>query len=155
VLGFPGSAEQRMAIERGEVTGDCGSWSSIPPDWITNKRIVPLVKFSTYAVDNLPQATPYIGDLIKDSEKRALVQLVLASGELGKPYIVSKKVPSDRIAILRSAFNATMSDAEFLASAKKLSLFVSPLTGEQAEDVIRNIYSAPPEIVRQSLQFLE
>ena len=30
ILGFPGSAEQRIAIERGELDGDCGSISSIP-----------------------------------------------------------------------------------------------------------------------------
>ena len=34
VLGFPGSAELRLAIEQGELDGDCGSYSSIPLEWI-------------------------------------------------------------------------------------------------------------------------
>ena len=29
IAGYPGSAEQRIAIERGELDGDCGAWSSI------------------------------------------------------------------------------------------------------------------------------
>jgi tripartite-type tricarboxylate transporter receptor subunit TctC len=37
VLGYPGSAEKRLAIERGELDGDCGSFSSIPPDWVRGK----------------------------------------------------------------------------------------------------------------------
>ena len=30
VMGYAGSAEQRLAIERGELDGDCGAWSSVP-----------------------------------------------------------------------------------------------------------------------------
>src|SRR5262249_20848990 len=40
ITGFPGSNEMRLGIERGELHGDCGSWSSITPDWIRRNRIV-------------------------------------------------------------------------------------------------------------------
>ncbi len=39
IMGFPGSAEQRLAIERGELDGDCGTYSSIPQEWL-NKGLV-------------------------------------------------------------------------------------------------------------------
>ena len=155
VLGFPGSAEQRLAIERGEVTGDCGSWSSIPVDWIRNNRVIPLVKFSTQSSADLPAGIPYVGDLIGDEAEKKLVAFVLASAALGKPYIVSRAVPADRVKILRSAFDQTMKDAEFLAASRKLALPISPLTGDEAEAIIKGIYAAPPEIVQKSLQFLE
>ena len=38
VGGYPGSAEQRIAIERGELDGDCGAWSSIPVEWIKEQE---------------------------------------------------------------------------------------------------------------------
>ena len=34
ITGFPGSAEVRLAIERGELDGDCGSFSSFPVEWL-------------------------------------------------------------------------------------------------------------------------
>jgi tripartite-type tricarboxylate transporter receptor subunit TctC len=32
VSGYPGSAEERLAVERGELDGGCGAWSSIPEE---------------------------------------------------------------------------------------------------------------------------
>ena len=37
IMGYPGSAEQRLAIEQGALDGDCGSYSSIPLEWIDKK----------------------------------------------------------------------------------------------------------------------
>src|SRR5258708_10841217 len=34
IQGFPGSSEVRLAIERGELDGDCGTFSSIPVEWL-------------------------------------------------------------------------------------------------------------------------
>ncbi len=38
VAGYPGSAETRLAIERGELHGDCGTWSAITPEWREQKK---------------------------------------------------------------------------------------------------------------------
>ena len=46
VLGFPGSAEMRLAIERGELDGDCGSLSSIPAEWLRDNMAHPFVRFT-------------------------------------------------------------------------------------------------------------
>ncbi len=42
ILGFPGSAEQRIAIERGELDGDCGAYASIPIAWVNEKKVHPV-----------------------------------------------------------------------------------------------------------------
>ena len=38
VTGYAGSAQQRLAIERGELDGDCGAWSSVTPDWVGQRQ---------------------------------------------------------------------------------------------------------------------
>ena len=38
IAGYPGSNEQRLAVERGELEGACASWSAIPQDWIVNQQ---------------------------------------------------------------------------------------------------------------------
>jgi tripartite-type tricarboxylate transporter receptor subunit TctC len=46
ISGYPGSNEQRLALERGELEGNCGSWTAMPQDWLVNKKINPLLRFS-------------------------------------------------------------------------------------------------------------
>src|ERR1700687_70303 len=56
VLGFPGSAEQRLAIERGELDGDCGSYSSVPLEWIKEGQVHSFVRFTRQRVDEIPES---------------------------------------------------------------------------------------------------
>lgn len=39
ILGYAGSAEKMIAVERGELDGDCVSFSSIPKKWLSEGRI--------------------------------------------------------------------------------------------------------------------
>src|SRR6266849_5701094 len=63
VTGYAGSAEQRLAIERGELDGDCGAWSSVPPEWISNKKVNALVKFAPMPIPGLAADVPFVGEL--------------------------------------------------------------------------------------------
>ena len=150
IFGYPGSAEQRIAIERGELDGECGSWSSVSEDWIKNKKAVPFVRFSPVRTPDIPEEVPFIGDLAKTQEQRDLVDLLITAGELGRPYVTSKQVPPDRLATLRLAFDATVAVQPFLAEAEKLRLPVNPATGAEAEKIIARIYAFPPELVEKA-----
>lgn len=149
ITGFPGSNEIRLAIERGELHGDCGSWSSIPEDWVKNKRITPIVAFTSRRLPEIPADLPFAGTLAKSAEQAAVLDIVIAAGELGRPYILSRQVPAPRVAALRMAFDATMKDEAFLAEARKQELPVDPANGAEAEEILRRIYAAPPAIVEQ------
>src|SRR6266545_4532150 len=39
VQGYAGSADKRFAIERGEIDGDCGGWTSVPEEWLRDRKI--------------------------------------------------------------------------------------------------------------------
>lgn len=146
VLGFPGSNDQRLAIERGELNGDCGSWSSIPEEWSKTDKIVPLLNFSPAKTPDMPDL-PYARDLIKDPVKQKVFDILIAAGELGRPYVMSRSVPAERVAIIRQAFDDTMRDPQFLAEAKKQDLPVYPVQGTAAQKMVEDIYAAPADIV--------
>ena len=55
----------------------------------------------------------------------------------------------ERLKALRTAFDETMKDPDFLAEAKKLRLDVDPRSGLQLEDLVKELYSAPKELVRK------
>jgi len=147
VQGYPGSADKRIAIEQGELDGDCGSWTSLPEDWLRDKKINLVLRFSARLVPGLPASVPYAGDLLPDPKKKQIFALLAAPALIGRPYIAPRSVPADRLAALKAAFDATMTDAEFLAEADKQRLLVTPMTGAEVERQLKDIYGAPAEVV--------
>jgi tripartite-type tricarboxylate transporter receptor subunit TctC len=155
IAGYPGSNEQRLALERGELEGNCGSWSAMPQDWLVNHKINPLVRFSPQRPADMPAGVPFIGDLATTKEQKDLLDVLNASAELGRPFIVAKTVPPDRVNVLRAAFRATLDDPAFRAEAQAQSLPLDPVPGEEAAAIIGRIYSASPELARKVKGVLE
>lgn len=155
ILGFPGSAEQRIAIERGELDGDCGSFSSIPAAWISEGKAHPFVRFTERKAPEIPDSAVFINTFAKTDEQRQLLDVLNAADRIGRPFIVSKDVPTERLAILRNAFNATMTDPAFLAEMEKQQLPVHPLRGEEAEAVVATMANVPPAVATKAKAIYE
>jgi tripartite-type tricarboxylate transporter receptor subunit TctC len=155
ISGYPGSAEQRMALERGELEGNCASWTAMPPDWIAEHKINVLLRFSQKRPGDMAADVPYVRDLAESQEDRDVIDILNSSGELGRPFIVARQVPADRVAALRSALQATLQDQDFLSDAKKLHLLLDPVDGQEAETIVKQIYAAPPELLRKAKQVLQ
>jgi tripartite-type tricarboxylate transporter receptor subunit TctC len=155
IAGYPGSAEQRMALERGELEGNCGSWTAMPPDWIAQKKFNALVRFSQKRPPDMSPDVPYVLDVAKTQEDKAVIEVLNSPGELGRPFIVARQVPPERVAILRKALQATLKDEAFLADARKQKLLLDPVEGEEAEKIMKTIYAAPPALVARAKAVLE
>jgi tripartite-type tricarboxylate transporter receptor subunit TctC len=155
ISGYPGSNEQRLALERGELEGNCGSWTAIPQDWIVNHKIDALVRFSPKRPADMPASVPFVNDLATSQQQKDLLDVLNGSGELGRPFIVAKAVPADRVAMLRTALVTMIKDDGFLAEAQKQNLLLDPVSGEEAEKIIATIYAASPELTRKVKEVLE
>ncbi len=155
ILGFPGSAEQRIAIERGELDGDCGSISSIPIAWLNEKRVHPFVRFSEKRGDEIPESAVYIGTFAKTDEQRAVLGVLNGGDEIGRPFIMSKQVPADRLAIIRQAFMATVKDPAFVADMEKLGHPIQPLPGEAAAAIVVKMSGAAPAVLKKARAIYE
>ena len=155
IAGYPGSNEQRLALERGELEGNCGSWSAMPQDWLVHDKINPLVRFSPSRPPDMPPSVPFIEDLATTGAQKDLLAVLDASAELGRPFIVAKTVPPQRVNVLRAAFQATLADAAFRAEAQAQSLALDPVPGEEADAIINKIYAASPELARKVKDVLE
>ena len=155
IAGYPGSNEQRLALERGELEGNCGSWSAMPQDWLVHDKINPLARFSPKRPADMPANVPFIGDLATTQAQKDLLDVLDASAELGRPCIVAKAVPPERVKVLRTAFQATLNDDGFKAEARAQSLPLDPVPGEEAAAIISKIYSASPELARKVKDVLE
>jgi tripartite-type tricarboxylate transporter receptor subunit TctC len=153
ISGYPGGAEISKAIETGEVDGRCGwSWSGVKaskPDWLADKKINVLVQLGLQKTSDLP-AVPLITDLAKTQEQRQILKLVFGPQEFAWPFMAPPDLPPDRQQILRSAFDATLTDPEFLEDAKRMALEVNPVSGRAVEALIDELYGTPEEVVAKT-----
>jgi tripartite-type tricarboxylate transporter receptor subunit TctC len=85
---------------------------------------------------------------------RALVTAVLASGDLGRPFIVPPGVPAERLKILRDAFRKTMGDPAFLTDVKIRKLATDPDFGEDLEKIAKEAVAQPREVVERMKKLL-
>lgn len=147
ISGYPGSAEQKLAIERGELDAGCGAWSSVPEAWVAEKKVHVVYKTGRTDPPDLPAGVPYVLDAAPDDRARRIVSLLIAPSEVGRPYVASKAVPADRLELLRKGFDAAVRDPKLLAEAEKQRLPVAPRSAAEAVKVVEQIYAAPDDIV--------
>jgi tripartite-type tricarboxylate transporter receptor subunit TctC len=150
ISAYPGNTEMNLAIERGEVDGTCISWTSIPEHWIKEKRINVLLRLSPNSAPEIPAGAAFIGDMVATNEQKAIVDILVSSGDLARPFILPLKTPPKRLALLRAAFTATMADRAFLADAAKIGLAIEPVDGETAERIVARLYGFPPALIEKA-----
>jgi tripartite-type tricarboxylate transporter receptor subunit TctC len=150
VQGYAGSADKRLALEKGEIDGDCGGWTSIPQDWLYSPKINVLVRLSPTLLDGIDGSVPFGGDLLRDGRDRKVYDFLTAPERLGRLFMVSAKVQADCIAALRAAFDAMVVDATFLAEAQKSGLTVTPMTGAEVDRRIAELYATPPDLLARA-----
>ncbi|HET7004719.1 MAG TPA: hypothetical protein VFK65_04455, partial [Candidatus Binatia bacterium] len=66
-----------------------------------------------------------------------------------RPYAVAPGTPKERVQLLRAAFAETLKNSEFLADAKKSRLDIEPLTGEEIEKIVQQLFKIDPAVVNQ------
>ena len=155
--GYPGGKDAQIALERGEVEGTCGSYSSIKtqkPDWVRDKQINFLVLIGSSRDPELPDV-PTVMELTTTDEQRNLLKIVLAPQTAGRPLFLPPDVPANIVTLFRRAFDSTMKDPRFLDDAKKIGLEVNPVTGEQIQQIAKDVYALPPAVVEKAKTYLE
>ena len=150
VQGYAGSAAKRLAVEKGEIDGECGGWTSVPDDWLRERKINVLVRLSSTLVDGLDATVPFAGDLLNDARDRKVYDFLLAPAKLGRLFLVSSRVPAERVGVLRAAFDAMVADRAFLDEAARFRLLVTPLAGSQIAREVSDLYAMPADLVTRA-----
>ena len=153
VSGYPGQNEIILAMQRGEVQGVANwSWSDIEsrhPDWIAGSKVHFLMQFSLDPIPALKDV-PFILDAARNPEERALLKLLMQNKALGRPFFLAPKVPAERVAALRAAFDATMRDPDFRADAAKTVGPIDAVSGEQMQRDLQQVYALPQDLVERA-----
>jgi tripartite-type tricarboxylate transporter receptor subunit TctC len=71
------------------------------------------------------------------------------------PVVAPPGVPAERVAVLRRAFTAVMTDPEYLADAKKQHLDTDFMRGEDIAKLVERIYASPTAVIERARAALE
>lgn len=154
-LGYGGTTEQYLAMERGEIDGVTNAiWSQLQrshPDWIRDGKIVPIFQDSDERYPFLPDV-PTMLELAKNEDDRRVLRLMAMPSTFGRSVYVGPRVPPERVAALRKAFMAMTEDAALKAEVKKLNLDVWPMSGEGLQAVVKDVGDYPKALFEKTLK---
>jgi tripartite-type tricarboxylate transporter receptor subunit TctC len=81
--------------------------------------------------------------------------LISSPAALGNPYYAPPGVPSDRLALLSSAFASTLTDPDFIKEAEKIQAEISPMSGSELAGIIDQVVNASADIVARARNAVE
>jgi tripartite-type tricarboxylate transporter receptor subunit TctC len=151
IMGYKGSSEAMLAVERGEAEGHSTSWTALKvahPDWLRDGNVTILVQFALKRHADLSDI-PTAVDLARNDEERAIVRAIMNATEVGTAFFTTPGVPADRLSTLRRAFDATVRDPELLADAEKIRVGVAPMTGEELQTLVAEVSNLPPGLLEK------
>jgi hypothetical protein len=150
IAGYKSQTESFLAMERGENDGNASPfWSALNaefPQWIAEKKIRPIVYYGTLRVPEI--GAPHVLDLLKDPEKRAIMEIAQAGLDMGRPLLMPPGVDGAKVAAMRKALAATFADEEYKSECKKLGLnCASPSSGDDLSTLVKSVYESPKSAV--------
>ena len=151
VLGYKGSHDIQLAMERNEVQGICVSYDSIERGTLAQQHQINVLLQAALEPDSRLAGVPFGLDFARGPDERATLQLFFMRASLGRPFVAPPGLPTERIAALQQAFDATLRDPAFLDDARKQQLRVMPISGRQMTELIADAYKAPPAIVQRTI----
>jgi tripartite-type tricarboxylate transporter receptor subunit TctC len=156
VTGYPGGAEQDLAMERKEV--DCraitiAAFFAREPfiSWYKNGFVRIMIQTSRQRNPKVPDI-PTLYELMDQFKtpdlKRRQATVYFGAGGFGSwPIMATPGIPADRVALLREAFDKTVKDLDFLAEAKKSGWEIRPVGGAELYALAKEVMDQPPEVI--------
>ncbi len=158
VHGYAGATEVSLAVENGEVQGEAGKdWTTLTstkPQWIRDKLINILVQMGMRAHPDL-KGVPMAIELARSPQDREIMEVVFAKYGMARPFFTAPGVPPERLALLRRAFDATMSDPVLIAEASKLGMEITPVRGEDVEALVGKMMATPDNLAARARDVLK
>jgi tripartite-type tricarboxylate transporter receptor subunit TctC len=157
VSGYPGGSEVDLAVERGEV--HC--WSPLVATFFGREPYISWLKkgFVRVLLQTNHKRDPRLSDVptiyeLMDQYKtpeagKRLTRVILVAATLGRPIAVTPGIPPDRLKLLRDAYLKTLKDPELVAETKRQRWDIDPLSGEEMEQLAKEVMAQPKEVIER------
>ena len=156
VNGYKGTSAVNVAMQKGEADATCGMYEStvtgpFKPYLDSGELKIIFQTAFEKKVATFGDATS-IGELVagKGAELRQIAELVFRPTEITRPIVAPPGLPPERLAALKTAFNATMKDPEMIADGKRISVDFKPMTGERVGEIIAGFLKTPSAVIQKA-----
>lgn len=152
VAGYPGATDVNLAMERNEVQGVgtllLSTVARSNPEWLEPGSDYNIIyQVATEAHERTSHVT-LVHDLAETDEQRQILDLLVATLVMGRPYVAPPGVPEERVAALRQAMIDTVADPAFIEELTETqNLMLDFIPGDQMQDYFAEIYQTPRDVV--------
>src|SRR5437763_4219796 len=149
IRGYSGTINILLAMERGEV--DIVGAYGLPgilvsqPGWVHRGEATIFYQASLKRHRLLPNV-PTLPELAQSDEGREVLRAAASTGDIGRSILTTPGVPPERLAAVRSAFQAMLRDPDFLAACEKRNLMVEGAAGEEIDAIVRETLQLSPAV---------
>jgi tripartite-type tricarboxylate transporter receptor subunit TctC len=151
IMGYKGSGDAMLAVERGEVEGMNISWESLEanhPTWLPERKVKPLVQFAQARHPSLPN-TPTVVELARNDEERRILDALMSTVEVGVSFFTTPETPAARVEALRRGFDKMAKDPACIEEAAKLRLPLQPRRGEDVAALVASLVDLPDDLTKK------
>lgn len=149
---YPASSDVMLAVERKELDGRAGSFSSLK-SFIDRGLVRPLIRGKTFEPgnENLP-----VDEELATNKKAKIFMAMRSSIELiGKPYIAPPNTPTEIINILRDAFEKVGRDPELIKFSQKNDMAYAYVSANECQKVMNQIFNQPADIIDEFSKYIK
>lgn len=148
IVGFDGTDETRLAVERGELDGIVLSISAALAD-IDAGNLIPIMVLGVDRNPDWPDvpALPDVEHLLADDGMQMLLAPVRLS-EVGRAFMVRAGCPDEALQELRDAHERIMENPDLLAESEERANPLRPLPGAEMDAFVAQLIDEmPPEYI--------
>ena len=152
VSGYPSSADIMLAIERKEVDGRAGSYSSMRA-FIDRNLVRPVIRAraSEPGIENLPVDE----SLAATPRAKAIMALRSVPEVIGRPSVLPPGTPDEVVRMMREAFRNAIKDPELIAETQKARLDLNFIAGDEALKVVKELLTQPKDVVDEFSKYIK
>ncbi len=149
---YPGSADAMLAVERRELDGRAGSFSSLKK--FVERGTVKLLIRSRTSEEEIKDL-PVDEELAADKKGKLFMAMRASIETIGKPYIAPPKTPPEVINILREAFEKMSNDPELLKFSKNNDMDYTYISAEECQKVMNKLLGQPMDITNEFAKYVK
>jgi tripartite-type tricarboxylate transporter receptor subunit TctC len=153
VKGYKSVSESSLAMERGEVQGiSSTSWEFLESKgWISGNNVRFLYVVGMVRSPKIPQART-LAEFASTEPDRVVLNSVASASDIGRSILAPPKVPAERVAALRTAFQELVRDPDFIRESDRRNVALEPLAGAELQTIINQSMNLTPEVVERIRQ---
>jgi tripartite-type tricarboxylate transporter receptor subunit TctC len=152
IIGYKGMGDRILALERGELQGNCGinssSMMALHPQLIAEGKLIPIMQSGLRPYSAFPNV-PLTQSFAKTEREKRILVTIFSQMDIARIFAAPPKTPADRMKILREGFMKAMADPDLIAEAKKQRMDLDPMDHAEVAKIVADMANIPDDLKKE------